>query len=197
MTTISVEMRRCVCCGLEKPSEQFRLRRRGMPDRAADCRRCHTDTERTRRRRRRARKIQRVARQIVLADDIDQIHRLASHLLEKFGGVRRLTALYHTTLEAARAVNPASPAVASMLMAVVRLQVLSDSLTSDEPLPDSLEDKRKALGREFAKFILENPSDVASVLAETGWFVQPPEAFAAANDSVREHCHDSQPRTTL
>ncbi len=143
MTTTSAEMRRCVCCGLPKPTDQFRLRRRGMPDRSAECRRCHSDAERTRRRRRRARKIQRVTRQIVLADDIDQIHRLASRLLEKFGGVKRLTTLYHSVLEAARAANPASPAVASMLMAVVRLQVLSESLTSDEPMPDGLEEKRE------------------------------------------------------
>ncbi len=174
MITTSAEMRRCVCCGLEKPTEQFRLRRRGMPDRAVECRRCHSDAERTRRRRHRARKIQRVTRQIVLADDLDQIHRLASHLLEKFGGVKRLTTLYHSVLEAARAVNPASPTVAAMLMAVVRLQVLSESLTSNEPLPDSLEDKRKALGREFSKFILEHPEDIAALLSEVGWRVQPP-----------------------
>ena len=110
----------------------------------------------------------------MLADDLDQIHRLASHLLEKFGGVKRLTTLYHSVLEAARAVNPASPTVAAMLMAVMRLQVLSESLTSEESLPNSLEDKRKALGREFSKFILENPHEIASLLAEVGWRVDSP-----------------------
>lgn len=169
MTTTPADLRRCVCCGLEKPAEQFRLRRRGFPDRSADCRRCHANAERIRRNRKRARKIGHVARQIVEADDIDQIHRLASRLLEKFGSPRRIAAQYHQITKAALAADPASATAARMLMSVLRLQILGESLAGNKPLPATLEDKRQALNRELSRFVLENPTMIAELLREVGW----------------------------
>jgi len=167
-------MRRCECCGIEKPAGQFRLRRRGMPDRATECRRCHADTERTRRRRRRARKLQRITSQIVQAEDLDQIHRLATNLIERFGGVRRLAALYHQTVEAARAADPGSPTVASMLLAILKVRVFCDLSGWGDADPAGLDGKREQLTREIVLFNLEHPMVAASCLTELGYSVVPP-----------------------
>lgn len=174
MTTTATELKRCDCCAIEKPLSEFRLRRREFADRAADCRRCHADAERHRRFRKRARKFVHSARQIAQADDVARIRQLASRLLEKLGSPRRVADQYHQIIQAKLATDPASPDAATMLLGILRLNVLSKSLTTTEPLPETLDAKRAALGREFSKFILEKPGEIAELLCEIGWTAIPP-----------------------
>ena len=60
-----------------------------------------------------------------------------------------------------------------LMLAVLKLQLLSDSLASDEPLPETLERQRKELGREFANYITSNPHEIVELLAEVGFHIIP------------------------
>ena len=174
--TLAIELRRCITCGVEKRLTEFRLRQRGQPERRSQCRRCHNAEIRERRARLTARKFSNAANRIAQAtqDDAARVVTLVSRLIRSFGGIQRLTVLYHQAVQSALAANPASTATAMLLLAVLKLQLLSDSLASDEPLPETLERQRKELGREISKLILANPHEIAELLVELGWRIESP-----------------------
>ena len=195
--TLTAELRRCITCGVEKRLTEFRLRRRGKPERRSQCRRCHNAEIRERRARLTARKFSNAAAKIAQAtqDDAARVVTLVSRLIRAFGGIQRLTVLYHQTVQSALAANPTSPATATLLLAVLKLQLLSDSLASDAPLPATLEERRKTLAREFANYITSNPREIAELLNEIGWLVVPPNAasrsIAAADQTEASNASKS------
>jgi hypothetical protein len=180
MTTYSptptVELRRCIICGVEKRLSEFRLQRRGRPERRSQCRRCHNAEIRDRRARCNARKFANAASRIAQAtqEDAARVVLLVSRLIQSFGGIQRLAAAYCKTVKCAINTKPGSLATANLLLAPLKLQLLSDSLAANEPLPETLEGTREALAREFANYITNNVHEIADLLTELGWDVQRP-----------------------
>lgn len=97
--------------------------------------------------------------------------------MDRFGGARRLAQQVSEVVESAK---PGSMVVGNVMLATMKLQILSESASRDDKLPATLESRREALAREFTDFLLEqiheHPDELAELLRAAGWQVEPPEA---------------------
>ena len=155
MTTDLAETRRCRRCGKSQPLAEYRLRRKGQPQRVAECRRCHNEAESTRRTKRSLRRnravLSRFSRLLNQADRERDVRRLTAGMVSEFGGVGGLMRAWMEHAEASKADNPGGRATGNAIAAMLRLiefarpATIDLSNVSDDDLRREL---RKSLGQE-------------------------------------------------
>jgi hypothetical protein len=89
--------------------------------------------------------------------------------------------MYQRSAQSALANHPTSPATAMLLLAVLKLKVVSESIPTNDPRPESLERLHSELTREITSLIMSRPEELATLMREVGWKVQPPEASEQPN----------------
>ncbi len=177
ITTTAEVFRVCIQCENRFPESCYRWRKVGT-SRRSECKFCHCENERRRSRRarekRRARQLLRACRDIGAAENVDNLQQLGRSLTRRFGGPEPLA---RKLGELALALPLTSPKFCDVVVAVLKIEVLAQSLVSPpepEPPPATQAQRRALLQRELQLLLIEEPEDHAEFLRNVGWKVELP-----------------------
>ncbi len=182
--TSDTGLRLCSRCLRPRPIAEFRLRRKGQPQRQRICAACHAVTSREYRATKRSRRAQAAVRRFICdvkaATTSEHIGLLVALVEKEFGGAEQMAQAWMAHFHAA-SLNRGGRRICDFFAAVMRLSVGCAELS---PKPDfnAMNDTelRAERDRLLAELLVEKLPIVFESLRDQGWTISPPDCDFAA-----------------